>query len=240
MNGESAAYYARQGSRLADAWSLLHPPYTAWNMSYVAIGTALAPSVDWPVLGLMLLTFFLGTGIAAHALDELQGRPLKTDFSDRTLKLLAGAALVSAALLGIVMVRFTSPAVLVIFGAGIFLVLAYNLEWWQGRFHSDIAFALSWGGFPVIAGFWTQAGTITPAAAATAGAATLLSLAQRSLSTPARFVRRKTDAGGALFKTGGADIKWQKKELLATWEKPLRLLSWSVILLAAGMLACRL
>jgi hypothetical protein len=199
MNGENAAYYARQGTRTADIWTLLHPPYTAWNMSYVVLGAALAPSIDWQVLGLMLLAFFCGTGIAAHALDEFNGRPLKTGFSDRELKLLAAAGLICSTALGMMLIRYTSPLILLIVGAGIFLVLAYNLEWWQGMFHGDLGFALVWGAFPVLAGYWTQSGTISAAALAGAAAATLLSLVQRSLSTPARF-----------------------------WEKPLRLLSWSI------------
>ncbi|MDW7774521.1 MAG: hypothetical protein SCH71_16680 [Desulfobulbaceae bacterium] len=236
MNGEGAAFYARQGTRLADLWTLLHPPYTAWNMSYVAIGAALAPHVDWLVLGIMLLTFFCGTGIAAHALDEINGRPLKTSFSDRELIYMAAGSLAICVLLGFLMIRFTSPMVLMIFGAGIFLVLAYNLEWWQGMFHNDLGFALSWGGFPIIAGYWTQTGTLSMAALAAAAAATLLSLAQRSLSTPARFVRRKTINSFAVFVTGKDDLYWQQKKMLETWEKPLRLLSWFIIILAAGLL----
>lgn len=237
MNGDNAAFYARQGTRLADLWTLLHPPYTAWNMSYVAMGAALAPTVDWPVLGLMLLAFFCGTGIAAHALDEFNGRPLKTGLSNRELIALAAVGLLLSAALGIILVRFTSPLVLLIFGAGIFLVLAYNLEWWRGLFHTDLGFALSWGAFPVIAGYWTQTGTLSIAALAGAAAATLFSLVQRSLSTSARFVRRKTASGFAAFNTGEADIRWEKQQLLATWEKPLRLLSWSMVILAIALLA---
>jgi hypothetical protein len=237
MNGENAAYYARQGTRTADIWTLLHPPYTAWNMSYVVLGAALAPSIDWQVLGLMLLAFFCGTGIAAHALDEFNGRPLKTGFSDRELKLLAAAGLICSTALGMMLIRYTSPLILLIVGAGIFLVLAYNLEWWQGMFHGDLGFALVWGAFPVLAGYWTQSGTISAAALAGAAAATLLSLVQRSLSTPARFVRRKTIGSFAVFNTGEQNIRWEKNELLGTWEKPLRLLSWSVTLLAIGLLA---
>ena len=69
--------------------TLLHAPYTAWHLAYVAIGAALAPSMDWGVLGLTLLAFALALGIGAHALDELKGRPLQTRIPDRTLIALA-------------------------------------------------------------------------------------------------------------------------------------------------------
>ncbi|MDD3619007.1 MAG: hypothetical protein RBR09_11880 [Desulfobulbaceae bacterium] len=236
MNGEGAAFYARRGTRLADLWTLLHPPYTAWNMSYVAIGAALAPTVDWQVLAIMLLAFFSGTGIAAHALDEYNGRPLQTGFSDRELQLLAAGGLILPAILTVILIQYTSPMILSLLGAGTFLVLAYNLEWWRGLFHSDLGFALSWGAFPVIAGYWTQSGTISGSALAGAAAAALFSLAQRSLSTQARFVRRKTRNCCALFNTEEKVKRWEKDELLNTWEKPLRLLAWAVTLLAIGLL----
>jgi hypothetical protein len=65
-----------------------------------------------------------------------------------------------------------------------------------------------------------------------AAAATVLSRAQRELSTPARRLRR-TDSPAEV--TG-----WDRGELLATWERPLRLLSLAVPLLAASLLATHL
>lgn len=240
MKKERTAYYARGGSRPADFWTLLHPPYTAWNLSYVAIGSALAPVVNWPVLVIMLLAFFCGTGIAAHALDELNGRPLKTAFSDEELKFMAGAALLLSLVLAGIMVKLTSPLILVFYGVGTFLVLAYNLEWWNGFLHTDLGFALSWGAFPLFAGYWTQSGSFTGAMLAGGAAATLLSLAQRSLSTSARFVRRKVSTGRAIFIADNTEIVWDKAELLAGWEKPLRLLSWVVVLLAISLLLAKM
>ena len=57
---------------------LLHPPYTLWHLSYVAIGATLAPRFDGGRLVATLLAFFLAVGVCAHALDELHGRPLRT------------------------------------------------------------------------------------------------------------------------------------------------------------------
>lgn len=240
MKNDGAAFYARQGSSRADFWTLLHPPYTAWNISYVVVGSTLAPTVNWLVLTIILASFFCGTGIAAHALDELNGHPLKTGFSDKSLKLMSTFSLFVAFILSTLASLLTTPWLLVFYGAGAFLVLAYNLEWWHGLIHTDLGFALSWGAFPVIVGYWSQTGHFSLAALIAASAATLLSLVQRSLSTQARFVRRKTSSGSALFHTAdNHDIKWDRQKILSTWEKPLRLLSWSVILLAISLLVTK-
>ena len=76
--GAPVAFYAARPGGWRDWWNLLHAPYTAWHLSYVVIGAALAPHVDVSRLVATLLAFFLAVGIAAHALDELRGRPLRT------------------------------------------------------------------------------------------------------------------------------------------------------------------
>ena len=82
---------------------------------------------------------------------------------------------------------------------GVFLVLAYNLELLEGRFHSDLWFGLAWGGFPVVCGYAAVAGELSVAALLAAAFAVLLSLAQRALSNHVRFVRRRVAAvDGAL------------------------------------------
>src|SRR5256885_4923628 len=81
------AYYAiRARGWRRDVWALLHPPYTAWHLSYVVIGASLAPKLSMFRLGATLVAFFLAVGIAAHALDELNGRPLRTSIPSWVLK----------------------------------------------------------------------------------------------------------------------------------------------------------
>src|SRR4029453_2598579 len=93
------AFYAATG-RAGDWWTVLHPPYTAWHLSYVAIGAALAPHLDAERLVATLLAFFLAVGIAAHALDEHNGRPLRTSIPSPVLCSAATAALVGAVAIG--------------------------------------------------------------------------------------------------------------------------------------------
>ncbi|MFP4072306.1 MAG: hypothetical protein ACLFTB_09670 [Desulfovibrionales bacterium] len=240
MNTTKAAFYARSGTFWSDMVTILHPPYTAWNMSYVALGAALAPDLQWFRLVLALSAFFAGTGILSHALDELNGRPLRTGLTDRELKIVSalgmGAALVPVGIGAIVI----SPWILAFATIGILLVFAYSLEWFNGLVHNDLGFALSWGGFPVIVGYWSQTETLSWPMWCVAGAATLLSLAQRNLSTPARFVRRKAFSGLASFQTKSGEVHWDSTRLLSTWERPLKLLSWTVVLLTVGFLVTRI
>src|ERR1019366_1552641 len=79
------AYYAARPGGWRDWWTLLHPPYTAWHLAYVVIGACLAPRVSLSALVATLIAFFLAVGLAAHALDELNGRPLQTRISSPAL-----------------------------------------------------------------------------------------------------------------------------------------------------------
>src|SRR2546423_6063514 len=73
MSGGTArpAFYALRPGGWRDVVTLLHPPYTAWNLSYVAIGAAAAPQVHLDRLGAALGAFFLAVGVSAHAPDQL-------------------------------------------------------------------------------------------------------------------------------------------------------------------------
>lgn len=235
MSTPQPAFYASTGSRGRDLVALLHLPYTGWHLSYVVIGAAMAPDVDGLRLAGTLAAFFIGLGIGAHALDEVHGRPLGTGLSRATLWALGvGAMATSLAIAGIGAV-VVSPWVPVWGVAGVVISSAYALEWWPAL-HSNLGFGLAWGAFPVITGYWVQAESISAAVLVVAVAATLLSLAQRALSTPARFVRRKTEQAEAAFD----DERWDRHRLLGTWELPLRLLAGAIMVLAVGLLLSRL
>src|SRR3954451_19193000 len=96
------AFYALSPGGWRDVVTVLHPPYTAWHLSYVALGAAAAPELHpvrlWAALG----AFFLAVGVGAHALDELNGHPLRTQLPDRALAIAAGTALTGAVGIGIV------------------------------------------------------------------------------------------------------------------------------------------
>jgi len=244
MGEPAAAFYARRGNAVSDWWSLLHPPYTAWHLSYVALGAAVAPSLSWTDLAFTLLAFFLAVGLAAHALDEQQGRPLRTGIASATLWAVAGLSLLGAVVLGIVGAFFrdgSNWALLAAIPIGAVLVVGYNLELFGGRLHNDHVFAWGWGGFPVAVGFLAQspppeAGPVAAAAAMTL-AAVGTSYAQRRLSTPARRLRRDTaSVTGSLTTADGAAVPLDRATLLAPLEGALRALSWAVPVTAVAVL----
>jgi hypothetical protein len=233
------AYYARTGSPGRDLLALLHPPYTMWHLSYVAMGAAIAPQLDWIHLGGTVLAFLFGMGIGAHALDELHDRPLGTTLSRGALLALAVGGMSAAAALAVAGALVISPWVAVWGTAGVLLAIGYPLEV-PGWLHTDLGFGLSWGGFPVLVGYWAQTQRLSAPAVVLAAVATLISMAQRFLSTPARFVRRRTDEAGASFNLGTQREQWSQDRLLDTWERPLKLLGWAMTLLALALLALHL
>src|SRR3954454_14240747 len=186
------AFYALGSGGWRDLVTLLHPPYTAWHLSYVALGAAVSPVFHGERLAAALAAFFLGVGVCAHALDELNGRPLRTGLSDRTLVGLAVVALVGAVGIGVAGLFAVSWQLAPLIAAGAFIVVAYNLELFGGRFHSDFWFALSWGAFPAFTSYWANALEVRFEGVAMAAGCFGLSLAQRRLSTPVRELRRRT------------------------------------------------
>jgi hypothetical protein len=236
------AYYAtRAGGWRRDVWAVLHPPYTAWHLSYVLVGAGLAPSLDILRLIATLLAFFLAVGISAHALDELKGRPLATSLPSAVLRTAAALGLVGAVGLGIAGVTRVGPGLIPFIAVGVVFVFAYNLELLGGRLHSDLWFALSWGAFPVLTAYFAQTGRLSIAALAAAAGAFALSFGQRSLSTPARLLRRRSrSVEGTVTLSDGSTVELNEATLLRPLEQALRAFSWGVVALAIGLVAAKL
>jgi hypothetical protein len=235
------AFYALSPGGWRDLVTVLHPPYTAWHLSYVAIGAALAPSFVLWRLGAALAAFFLALGVGCHALDELAGRPLGTRLSRRTLVGLAIVGLGGGVAIGVVGAVLVSWWLLPLVGLGAFLALAYNLELWGGRFHTDLWFALAWGGFPAFTGWFVEALNVRLECLLVAAACCLLSAAQRSLSTPARELRRRTTtvAGQQTLRSG--EVRELTGDLmLAPLEGALSALSLAMVALAVALVVGRL
>jgi hypothetical protein len=232
------AFYALRAGGWRDLVTLLHPPYTAWHLSYVALGAAAAPHIYANRLAAALVAFFLAVGISAHALDELHGSPLGTKLTRPTLIVLAVTSLVGAIGIGIAGIIVVSPLLAPLVLAGGLLVPAYNLELAGGRFHTDTWFAVAWGGFPAFTGYFVNALAIRPAGLLVAGGCCLMSAAQRRLSTPVRQLRRHTtDVTGQQRLRDGQVVELTRAGLSAPLEGALRALSIALVLLAAGLVA---
>jgi hypothetical protein len=235
------AFYALRAGGWRDYVTLLHPPYTVWHLSYVVFGACLAPVVNGAWLGLTVLGFFLGVGLTAHALDELQGRPLRTSIPSAVLWGIAVAALLGAVALGVYGAFQVSWWILVCIAFGGFIVLAYNLELFGGRFHSDLWFAVAWGAFPALTGAFAQEGRLPWGAWLVAGACLLLSSAQRRLSSQVRMLRRKARVvEGRIVLNDGRELEVTEAMLRSAPESALRILAVALSLLALGLVLARL
>jgi demethylmenaquinone methyltransferase/2-methoxy-6-polyprenyl-1,4-benzoquinol methylase len=232
------AFYAARSGGWRDYWTLLHPPYTAWHLSYVLLGAALAPSPDPRVVIGALVAFGLAVGVGAHAFDELRGRPLRTRIPSRVLVALGSLALATAAALGIIATTALGPLLLVFVIAGVALVVLYAFE--VPIVHSDLGFGLAWGAFPVITTAYAVGAHPVPAVIAGAAAA-LLSLAQRRLSTRARSVRRRATAiSGEIVYADGSRESVDARALIGAPEAALRLLWIAIVALAIASLVSRM
>ena len=235
------AFYALAPGGWRDYVTLLHPPYTLWHLSYVVIGAALAPVLSLDRLLWGLTAFALALGVGAHALDELNGRPLRTAIPDRVLIALACVSIGAATAIGVGAAVAWTLELLPFVAFGAFVVVADSLELVGGRFHSDAWFAVAWGAFPVMTAYVGMAETIRPDAVLAAAFAAYLSLAQRRLSTSVRTVRRRTTSvRGTISYRDGREEELTAETLTHAPETALRALTVAVVALAAALLALRL
>jgi hypothetical protein len=238
---ERSAFYALRPGGWRDLVTLLHPPYTAWHLSYVALGAAAAPHVHAGRVAATLVGFFLAVGVSAHALDELHGRPLSTSLSDGLVWALAIAGLTGALALGALGAATVSPGLLAFMAVGAIAVVAYNLELFGGVIHNSAGFALAWGALPALTGYWINALALRPAGVLVALACVLLSVAQWRLSTPARELRRRTVAvTGRQRLRSGDEVELSATRLAAPLEGALGALAMALPLLSAGLVLARI
>jgi len=235
------AFYALGRGRLGEVLTLLHPPYTVWHLSYFALGAALAPRLYVDRLLWGLAAFGLAVGVAAHALDELHDRPLRTSLSDRTLVGVAAVSLLGALAIGVAGVLTVTPWLAPFVLAGGLFLPAYNLELAGGRFHSDLWYAVGWGAFPAFTGYFVNAERIALPGLLIAAGCLAMSVAQRRLSSPARELRRRTLAvSGMRTRRDGSTEPLSLAGLLGPLDGALAALSLAVLVTACALLAARL
>lgn len=211
------------------AVGLLFLPYTGMVLSFTVIGAMLAPEVYWDRVAAIVTIYFLGLGIGAHALDAVgskAAKPWGSVFPNRYLWLLAGASVLLAYAIGMYYMMVHVPMLWPIAIAEGFFLLAYNLEWFRGKFHTDFWFAVSWGALPVLAGYVMQANTVSLSALLVSIAMGLLSLAQIKASRPYKQLRKNPMPGSG--------------HLEQSLQGVLKSLSLGVIALGVGMLVWRL
>jgi hypothetical protein len=221
--------------------TILHPPYTLWHLSYVALGAVAAPVFHPFRLLATAGAFLLGVGISAHAFDELHGRPLQTRLSSGALVFLGVGGLAGALAIGVVGAVTISPWLVPLVVAGGIAVPAYNLELAGGRLHTNWMFALAWGGLPAFTGYFAQDLIVRPGGVLVAAACCLISVAQRRLSAPARELRRRTvHVSGQQQLQDGTVLDLDQARLSTPLEGALSALWMAMVVLAAGLVLVRL
>ncbi len=210
---------------------LLFLPYTGMVLSFALIGSLLAASVRYERLVAIVVVYFLGLGIAAHALDALGAKGIKpwgAAYTRRQLWLIAAVALLGAYGIAVYyMTRFVAWLWPLALAEG-FFVFAYNLEWFSGRFHTDRWFAFSWGALPVLAGYVMQTNRLSLAALVVAAATALFATLEIKASRPYKELRRSPAA-----------LSGEEQALLRRYEQILQCVSLGVILLGCGLLLAR-
>jgi hypothetical protein len=211
---------------------LLFLPYTGMVLAFTVIGSMLAEQIHWDRVGAILVIYFLALGIGGHALDALGSKGIKPwgeVFSKRQLWTLAISSVVVAYAIGIYYMVIYVPLLWVIAIPEGFFLLAYNLEWFKGRFHTDGWFAFSWGSLSVLAGYILQTNRISAAVLIVAASMGLLSLVEIKASRPYKEMKRAS-------RETRADIDWTQ---IQRFESILKSISLGVILLGFGLLSWR-
>ena len=93
----------------------------------------------------------------------------------------------------------------------------------------------------MVTAYFAQTGRISIGALAAAAGAFALSFGQRSLSTPARLLRRRSrSVTGSVTLNDGSAVQLDEATLLRPLEMALRAFSWGVVAVALGMVASKL
>jgi hypothetical protein len=140
---------------------ILFLPYTGMVVAFAAWGSLV---VDYSLerLGAICLLYFLALGISAHCLDALGSKTKPWGFlSKKKLWIISLITLSGAIIIGFHYAFLDSPLLIPIGIVEIFFLVSYNLELFNGKFHNNSSFVLSWGILPVLAGTIIQINSIT-------------------------------------------------------------------------------
>lgn len=211
---------------------LLFLPYTGMVLSFAVTGSMVTEKIHWDRVAAIVLIYFLGLGIAAHALDALgskQEKPWGEVLTRRQLWLVAAISLTAAYLIAIYYMILYVPWLWVVALLEGFFVFAYNLEWFGGKFHTDNWFAFSWGFLPVLAGYIIQTNRISPEALILGLSMALFSFVEIKSSRPYKDLKRHLP-----------DLSNEEKIQMERYEVILKSVSLGVIFLGVGFVVWRL
>jgi hypothetical protein len=173
---------------------LLFLPYTGMCISFAIIGSILAGEIAWDRVGAIALIYTLALGISAHVADSLgskKTKPWGSYFTKVQLLTIMAATLTTAYAIGVYYIAFYVPLLAVIAVLEGFFLFTYNYEIWDGIFHNDFWFAMSWGSLPLLAGYIMQTNSISILALTAAGLTGLASYAEIRMSRPYKQLKQR-------------------------------------------------
>ena len=171
-------------------------PYTGMCVSFSIIGSLLSPTtIAWDRIVAIIIIYFTALGISAHAADTMgsKNKPWGNYFSNRELLIMLICGLTIAYAIGAYYIVFFVPLLLPIAILEGFFLFAYNYEFWNGFFHNNIWFAISWGSIPLLAGYVMQTNSLSPIPLLVCLVAFVISYFEIHLSRKYKEVKRAQD-----------------------------------------------
>lgn len=243
------AWYSQHGGKARELYTILHFPYTSMVLSYVLIGAALAPSLFVDRLSLTLLAYFLGLGLSAHSLNELNARHWGNALTKADLTIIFILPLIGAISIGgygIYDLYHASSwhiippcALLMLIVLETFFLFAYNTNWADGKFHNDLAFAFSWAVLPYATSYYVNSLTMTWGAVMVGLALGATAMIEINLSRWCKDFRRRSNLKEIRFEDD-THMSLSTIALIRNPEKALKLIVITVDLLAMGLLLKRM
>jgi hypothetical protein len=185
---------------------LLFLPYTGMCISFAVVGSLIAGDIHWDRVGAIALIYALALGVSAHAADSIgskKSKPWGSYFTKTQLAALMVTTLAAAYAIGAYYIVLYAPLLAVIAILEGFFLFAYNFEIFNGKFHNNFWFAVSWGALPLLAGYVMQTNSVSALALAAAAIAGLVSYAEIRLSRPYKELKRSGRAQEAKRLEGG-------------------------------------
>ena len=207
---------------------MLFLPYTGMCISFTIIGSMLSESISWDRVLSIFIIYFLALGVSAHAADNLGSKKIKpwgNFFSTFELRLMVIGGLSVSYILGIYYIITFAPLLLIIAIIEGFFLFAYNFELFNGLFHNNFWFAVSWGGLPLLAGFVIQTNSISVLSLISSIMAFLVAYTEIRISRKYKELKRKPQ-----------DVVDYKVEKL---ERSLKVISLITISFAVLLTVCR-
>lgn len=185
---------------------MLFLPYTGMCISFAVMGSLLSPStLAWDRLVAIIIIYFAALGISAHAADSMgsKNKPWGNRFSNMELLIMVVCGLLVAYGIGSYYIVYYVPLLLPIAILEGFFLIAYNYELWNGFFHNNVWFAISWGSMPLLAGYIMQTNSLSYIAILISMAAFLVSYVEIKLSRKYKQTRQNHE----LQSTEGLELK---------------------------------